>query len=188
MAHWTFCLAIGTGFIAICTIISCIFLFNSNNRENIRLKSELRPFLVIQLEPSDSDYLKKDTTSHLSFSLVHNKFLIVPFTIKNVGKLPAINIRPMYISPNEANVPFELGENSIAPDEETRELLRPEVDIASEVNIVDKKQFNIILKVIYKGNNEIDTRIYNSILKMVIVKRENNIFDLVDTDFEFGYE
>ena len=108
--------------------------------------------------------------------------------IKNVGKIPAINIKAKYDSPTQPDVSFELGENNVSPDAETSEVFKPNINITNIISDDERKKFNIVLKITYAGNDEIDSRIYYSLLKLTVMKREKDIYDIKETSFKFGFE
>ncbi|MDD5692359.1 MAG: hypothetical protein PHP10_04190 [Candidatus Omnitrophica bacterium] len=159
------------------------------NQDLKRLQAELRPYLIIKLEPGEDEFLRKDGNSQQFFICCYNdSYLILPFKIKNVGKLPAINIKAQYDSPTQHDVSFELGENNISPDSETSETFRPHINIASIVNDDKSEIFEITLKIAYMGNEELDPRVYYSLLKLSIVKRGKDRYDIKGSDFKFGFE
>jgi hypothetical protein len=160
----------------------------SAKQDKVRLETELRPYLIIQLHSGVNEYLRKDGNSQLYWDSLYEKiFLVLPFKIRNVGKIPAINIKAEYVSPTQ-KTSFLLGEraNNIPPDTETSETFRPHINISSVLN--DDKEFEVNLRIRYKGNDEIDPRTYYSLLTLLVVKRIDGVYDIKDSNFKFGIE
>ncbi len=156
-------------------------------QEKVRLQAELRPYVVPQLV-ADNLNLFRDGNSRLFLNLYEGKFLVVPIIFTNVGKIPALNIKATYDSPTRPNVSFDLGDNVVLPEAQPTALYRPWVNISNEVERDEKKEFNIFLKINYKGIDDVDSRVCHSLLKLVIRKKENGIYEIVDKDFNFGFE
>lgn len=165
-----------------------------NDRLSEIVPSELKPYLIFQLYPQPNkfgtkEYLKRDGNSNYFWDSLHNdNFLILPFKIKNEGKFPAVNIKAKYDSPTQSNVWFKIGENSILPDTETRELFHPWINISSLVNDEKIKEFEIVFKITYEGNQEIDSQVYFSLLKLQIMKVNKNTYSINSSNFNFGVE
>jgi hypothetical protein len=164
----------------------------SENREKTRLQAELRPYLIIQLYPEPNkfgsqEYFKRDGNSQLYWEGLYNKIdLILPFKIKNVGKIPAVNIEAKYDSPSQSRVPIAMAYNNISPDEESSEFLHPWVNISTILNDNGTQQFDITLRITYKGLDEINSGNYCSLLKLTVMKKQNNIYQVIGNNFKFG--
>jgi hypothetical protein len=153
-----------------------------------RLQAELRPYLVPQLVP-DGVNLFRDGNSEFSLPIYRNSFLLFPFVLMNVGKIPAINIKANYDSPSQKNVFFELGDSVILPDAKPTALYRPWVNISSIINDKQAQNFNVSLKILYNGNDEIDQgRNYYSLLSLTLEKLKDGNFKIIDKNFKFGIE
>ena len=163
------------------------------NQDLTRMKAELRPYLIIELAPGIKECLKKDGNSQLFFDRLENTHLILPFKIRNVGKIPAINIKAKYVSPTQEFI-FPLGERAhyISPDAEAPETFRPAVNISSILNNKEGEDFKIDLEITYEGYNEIDPRIYSSTLELMLAKRGQSgvavIHDIKESNFKFGFK
>lgn len=149
-----------------------------------RLQAELRPYLIVQLMPGVNEGLQKDGNSQLSLVCIDSWHFTLPFRIRNVGKMPAINVDAQYITPTQESS-FAVGENSISPDSITSEIFYPWLNISNQVN--DGKPFTISVKITYKGNDEVDARGYYSLLILTVVKRINNIYEIKKVESKFGY-
>ncbi len=140
-------------------------------------QSETRPYLNIELRPSFNEYLKKDGNSQLYCdSLYNNIYLILPFKIRNVGKIHALKILAKYSSPSQSDVPIQLGEKSSFLDsgDEIAETFRPHVNIATVINNDDIKEFTIKLELFYNSYDNNDHLVYNTKLELVLIKEKTS--------------
>lgn len=137
-------------------------------------EQELRPYLSIELKPGPNEYLRKDGNSQLFLICCHNNFyLVLPFKIRNIGKIHAVSINAEYSSPDQ-NYTFDLGEKSqfLASGDEIPETIRPHINIMSIVNNDDRKDFKIEVVVTYQRYDKNDSRVYNSKLELTVAKDE----------------
>ncbi len=169
----------------------------SANQDKVRLEAELRPYLIIELRPAPNidgrsvpdilpGYLERDGNSRLFFTgfFEGSKFLI-PFVLKNVGRIPAINVKATYTSPSQPDVPIQLGDNAILSDAQPTALYHPHVNVSTILNNDELKSFNIFLEVTYKGNEDIDPRTYHSLLNLSLSKNAQGGYDIINKDFRF---
>lgn len=176
----------------------------TSSQDKARLQSELRPYLFIQLTPQQNLRRNENTLQNpderfqiddqsvmyfLKFSDMN--YLELPFRIKNVGKIPAINIKAEY-NILSTTQPFNLGNKGvhIAPNEETPQTYRPSINISTVTN--DSKPFDFNIKITYQGLSEIESGTYISTLNFSVLKKPDTkdptIFDVQDTHFEFKLE
>ncbi len=196
LAGLTLWLAIATIVIAGASVLGYLTQLKSvaisqaaENRDKIRLQAELRPYLIVELGPGDGEYLWRDDNSHLYCSIYDGKFLILPLIIKNVGKLPAINIKADYVSPVQQDK-IELGENMLSPDGSSMGPFRPWINISDLITKNYKGEFKVILSVHYMGNKEIDprTHVSNLFLQLKRIDGKKPVFEILSTNFEFAYD
>ena len=142
-------------------------------------QTETRPYLTIELRPGPNEYMRKDGNSQLFLICCHNNFfLVLPFKIKNVGKMHAAHIEAKYSSPGQQNVAIALGEKSnfLSSGDEIPETFRPHINISRIVQHEDDKEFNVELLLSYQKYDESDSTIYHSRLELVLAKTEVNGF------------
>ncbi len=155
-------------------------------------QAKLGPNLIINLYPEPNkfwsrEYLKRDGNSNYYWSDLHEeKFLILPFKIKNVGKAVAVNIKAKYDSPTQSDVWFKVGENSIPPDYETTEFFHIWINVSSLVNDENRREFLISLRITYEGNDGTKSRRYFSLLELKILKINKNSYTIEDSNFNYG--
>lgn len=134
-------------------------------------ESAERPYLTIELQPGPNEYLAKDGNSQLYALCCYEKsFLIFPIKIRNVGKIHVTKIKAEYSSPDQQNVPIELGEKSsfLAAGEDIRETFRPHVNISNIVQRSDQTEFEVRIMLAYRKYNENDLHEYKSTLQLVL--------------------
>lgn len=160
-----------------------------------RLQAELRPYLIPELMPNnqspelpiDNQFFFRDDQSRLFFKSKEGKFLLLRFRIKNVGKMPARNIKAQYYSPDaQQGEHFDLGTEDVclSPGAESVWSFQPAIDVSSIINSGEAKSFPVRLMLTYEGNKEIAPGTYSSVLKLTI-KKENDRYRVIDKDFRF---
>lgn len=156
-----------------------------------RLQTELRPYLTIQPEFGVEEGLRKNSNSQMTFVCCYQETnFVLPFSIKNVGKIPALNISAKYDSPDGENVSINLAEGniSISPDAALG-TFRPHINIHNVLKNSIKTEFQINLKISYEGNNEIDKRKYISTLKLTVqATQDPRVYIINQSTFSFGHE
>lgn len=169
------------------------------NQDLKRTQADLRPYLIVELAPGTFgaltinrkiEHLQKNGNSELFFGPPINAHLILPFRIRNDGKVSAINIKAEYISPVGARTSFNLGDkNNIPPSSITPEIFRPSINVGSIIGNKEANDFEIGIRLTYKGLDEIDSRTYISTLRLRVTKKEaDDFYDIKESNFEFGFD
>jgi len=192
--------AIAAFFIALATIQSTSISSKlekisseSFSSQKAALQAELRPYLTIQLHPGEKEYLKIANNGQLYIDKLHNDiFMVLPISWANIGKIPALNVEVEYSGPVQNNVRIisaDDSDNIIAGGRSG--INRAWINVAGIKDNKDISEFETVLQVRYQGNEEIDSRIYISRLKLNFKKRivnENAVFILTKSKIEFGYD
>ncbi len=159
----------------------------ANNQDLIKLQSEFRPYLIPKLIPNPPHYTV-DGQSKRIFTLHEDKFLLARFSLDNVGKLPALNVRAKYDSPTQKDEYFPMGDNVIFPESDMGRLPTPWINIESIVKEEKSEPFDAILTFEYDGNGDIDNRRYVTVLKLTIQREETGKYKILDQDFKFQFQ
>lgn len=134
--------------------------------------------------------MKKDGNSQLYFdSLYNNNFLILPFQVRNIGKIHTNRNFAEYSSPTQQHVSIELGEKSsfLGSGETISETFRPHI-----INNEAAKEFNTEIVLKYKNYDNKDMHTYTTTLELSLVKiksKENlTIYLIKEKKLQFNEE
>lgn len=151
----------------------------ANNQNLVRLQSELRPYLIPKLMQNPPDSIIDGQQGIMIFTLIKEKHLNIKFTLENVGSMPALNVRAYYDSPSQTNEQINLILNAISPKSGRTGYWTPAVNIST---ILEKENFEVILRLEYDGYKEIDDCRYSSLLKLKIKKKNSGKYELVNQE------
>ena len=157
-----------------------------NSENNIAgLKAEYRPYITLKLLlDSNND----DKNGNTIYQLNVNNQLTMPVAAMNAGKVPALDVKTVY-NAYQKDVPFGEVFNDIPPNDFRN--YYPSINIG-ELKQYDLNNLNVVFKLTYIGNTEIDTRQFITEFYVKLMKEkmqgEYVIFKVVGTGSRFYSE